>query len=259
MRWANRGREPSEEGRPMIFPPAINFTLVLIITIFLLAGTYLSARASAPSYGGAIVLAGVVAVTPCFFLLISPFHWLLTGVVAVLAVISHLARLRPRTFLALSTTGTVLTYLGLFWYTNSGFSEWGRARQQFPLVTMSERLAYERSPERRARSARPSNFDESQASRSLERIEVAFDHDPVFANSSQTWIRMDGLRRLHENAIHRFVTSPGFGQGRMHPQRTRAAIQLPRVEPVLVPEPHDDYRPGTTASEEPRPRKPSLV
>jgi hypothetical protein len=105
-----------------------------------------------------------------------------------------------------------------------------RLRDQFPLVSLAPRLAYERD--------RPTSGDATAAVAGLP-AEVETRLAEREQSSGDDGFRKWQLRRLHDGTTNDFITAAGFGVVRM-PEVTQEALELPMGEsqprPAALPE-----------------------
>lgn len=214
----------------------------LIVTVFMLSGAYCTARGSS-GYLGVMPVAFGIAIAPVC-LVFSPFLLLLALLVTLVAVYCHVRAIRPNRFLAYSTMATLLAYGGSYLYLNSNLHETTRARNRYPLESLSARLSYESIPERQLRRARPANFDALPASQHLTFVEDRLQHESYPYRG--TGVRTRTLQWLHEETVHQFVESPGFGVGRGVTVPSLGSLDaVAKISPITQPE--DEYTPGKSS------------
>ena len=158
------------------------------------------------------------AIGPFFMMCLLPTVAIQSLLLWIAIIVCRHSRRDAWFFLRLSCGATVLAYGlgGILVY--QGEREYSRLRKLYPYESMEERL-----PEPRMRLAkRPLSAD---SERRLSEVEKRI---PERSN----WLRENGLRMLHEDAVALFVNSPGFGVARM-PLPNRWILEMGiRGEPV---------------------------
>jgi hypothetical protein len=150
---------------------------------------------------------------------------------------------RSRAWLFLPYSGALaaLVFGMAFWIALRGEQGFARMREQYPYESMEERV-----PEPRP-AYRPAKMPEATAER-LQRLETGLRDE---RNDSRRFM----LARLHEEQVHLFVNSPGFGVARIF-RPTERHLQNGLREKRLLPQPgprpsSDDLpNPGLPASKE---------
>lgn len=216
--------------------------LILVSTTISLGLVWAFRRLARSSHGTGGVLALALVTTLLFGCVFSTAVALQSLLTAVLAVGCLVFRASPRRVGQAAVAAMVVSYAAMFW---SGINEVrtnAKLRQQYPMVSLSDRLAYEdarrpqRGPEQppgdSAREDSPATAHSSpplapDVQARLQEFEWRWDHGRS---------RLYMLNALHDRTHDEFVLARGFGPVRMlgvHAER----IHLPAVEPVPLPTP----------------------
>ncbi len=198
------------------------FYVSLILSGLLLLVTCLAVRFSREP--GPVVLGTAVAVVICpgMLMLIFPAVALQALLIGVAFVGWRLLGRRRRVFVCLAFTATVAAHAIVAWFT---YRDLARLREQFPYVSMAERL-----PARNAPAAPLAAATSKQLDRFEELIEAA---------GTEGWEkqRLDGLRQLHEEAVETFLNQQGFGYARMPRTVSEWVLKAGLREEPPVPQP----------------------
>jgi hypothetical protein len=176
-----------------------------------------SARRGRMSAACGYAFAGAGVGFPC-----ALFPPLIVGglLTALLGGVIYLVGGRPRHFLVGSVTIMVLAHVGAGLVSFSILRDRQRMREEYPVESLAERLAYEKVG---ARAARPGTPLTSATVIELDRVE-----DQVWERGR---MRRLSLYLLHEGAVADFILSPGFGVMR-RPEPSRRHIELPEEPPI---------------------------
>jgi hypothetical protein len=160
----------------------------------------------------------VFVLGPCFLTAVFPPVALQVLLLFVAFGVWRVSRRKPLAFLPLSCLATVIAYgvcAGL------AYREITHLRERFPYESLEGRLPV----------LRPSPRDEplpEVTARRLDRLEETIKGAAPFG----PW-RTDTLRRLHEDSVDYFVSSPGFGSARMSRLSRGWLISGLRTDPPL--------------------------
>jgi len=209
-----------------IFLRSLGFSLVLLAVNCALAHSRWGAR-------------GVFRLSLCLTLLLGMGLWISlamqAGATAILAVACLHFRARPRTVMLAAAAAIVVGY-GILFATKPRLREVLQLRQEFPLVSLAPRLAYE-SPV--PAPAPELNFD-------VERRLINAEND----RRDRSWGRSGMLKLLHGQTVGDFVLTEGFGNRRtprIGPDHENLA--LPPSFPTPLPQSprQPDYERGPDA------------
>lgn len=138
------------------------------------------------------------------------------------------------------------------------FYEDAHLRQQYPLESVASRLAYESQP-----SPHVHQSNTPPADHQVEFLEDTIDHWKPHWRSSHLEMRGDmarveGLRVIHASYVEQFISSQGFGVGRMRVSSPQGSLRHEKPDPP-VPLPDRLYEDPLEIEEElrlPRPADP---
>jgi hypothetical protein len=211
-----------------MFFTSLLFTGVLLVVTNLVA--FLSRSLWATFF---VALVGLVAGNViAIFISLPAFNWSGCLMIAA-AAICALAGARPLPFLLSSTASALVVHGLIAWNTLYTMHEVDR---RYPVVSLDSRLAYEENRRATVLATAPP--------RPSSRIVVSLEDQGYGADQNQ-WQRSWLLKRLHEDAVHTFVNSRGFGVAR----------GTPSLEPVLLPDIESVPQPGTELDSSPVPRE----
>jgi hypothetical protein len=163
---------------------------------------------------------GLLAALPlCMFFL--PTYALHALALAVFGTVCTVFNLRPRTF----AYGSLAVFVGCYAAIGIPIAlDIWRAKRDYPVESLDQRLAYEPSRPERAKpdSSRDSRDDESSEDRNWD-------------TQRRAW----ALQRLHQGFVETFVNSPGFGVARMPlgVSAVRSADPIRNAPTLPLPEP----------------------
>jgi hypothetical protein len=183
----------------------LSLSLVLSLCLLVIANWAIR-RSANPTFTMALNAAGfslVPVALSCFFPALALQSLLLVLVVAA-SVFFHW---KPRTFLAASCAATLASYGVAAWV---AFQEYTQLRDQFPYLSMEERLP--------PRNSSPEQNLAPDLHKQLAAFEVRLDELLDEHRDRLGWVnngRVRHLQELHENAVEVFISRPGFGVARM--------------------------------------------
>jgi hypothetical protein len=215
--------------------------IVVFVSAFLSLGLIWALRACAQSkfwgLAGACLLAAGVAVFSSLFVCVAfPAIALQSAITFVLLLGCGIVRASPKAVLPLSVAAMIASY-GFFLYGAIGdLQKLSRIRDQFPLESISSRLAYESAA--RATLA-PGDFA-STASLLSPAVEQRLGaQEDRRTRSELPWRhnRRTMLASLHNRKSDQFALAQGFGRARMMPGFvSEQGLELPPAEPVSIPQ-----------------------
>jgi hypothetical protein len=146
-------------------------------------------------------------------------------VLALLAILwRRLLPKYPSVFVAASFLAVVAIYSGISWH---ALSVHQNLLDHFPMESMTER-----APEPKKRSPRPAEAGKSWSSFERELT------GQLEMEEKRFWSRASYLKQLHEDTTKVFVSSPGFGVGRMRPRPSRPEqLELSQRADEPIPQP----------------------
>jgi hypothetical protein len=117
---------------------------------------------------------------------------------------------RPRWFLLSSIFATFAAYVIVTWWlVLPDIRAWERLKPAYPAESLEARLSYE---DRTRAGARISAGNSER----LALLETRIDkHVEETRRTSRTWRRDRALTHLHAGVVQQFISSPGFGPGRL--------------------------------------------
>jgi hypothetical protein len=161
---------------------------------------------------------GLLALMACFL----PAVALQAVLLIIVLMACSLLRLRPRSFLLLSSLATVAAYPIVAWL---ALQYHERLVEQFPYVSMEERLP--QAPPRAGALA-------AAAARHLDYLEAMIESEGPHTWSEKE--RVSYLRQLHEDTVGAFIQQEGFGYARM-PRVSAWALKAGLREDPALPQP----------------------
>ncbi|HVX60337.1 MAG TPA: hypothetical protein VHC19_07045 [Pirellulales bacterium] len=170
--------------------------------------------------GGVCLFSFFAAIFFSFFL--SPFLVVHAALTFLLAVPCLLIQARPKFVVGAALAATAASLGFAIWLPTAELHERAQLRQEFPLVSLSTRLAYETRDAASLESSPPTIALAPGVEQRLHQFE----------NQSHGNFRRYLLNSLHEKFKDEFVRARGFGPVRMMGVR-RAEIELP--EPKRIP------------------------
>jgi hypothetical protein len=134
----------------------------------------------------------------------------------------------PWSFLTLSISATVVTYVVVLCLTLPEERTFARLRERFSYESMEERLPTPRSPRRGERLPRETH----------ERLTLLENTVRQSGGGQGFFSRASMLQRLHEQKVSLFVNSPGFGVARIlgRPSESRITGRLRPNTPIPQPD-----------------------
>ena len=207
----------------------------LTLSLVLLAAIFGATRRQGANWIAAgIAFAAFVlaaAILPGVILLYSPVFVLQSLATCVFAILCGLIGAKPLTIRWLSIVSLVAVY-GFFSVAELGQQAKQQAlRTEFPMISLTPRLDYEA-----AASALPEPQLAKAVEQRMKKHETKVWADASMSFTEYTW-RGNSLFRLHGSYVDSFVNSPGFGVSRMPRRVIRKHIELPPIEPVMLPPP----------------------
>ncbi len=201
---------------------SLSLILSAILLVIVNRAVWRSDRSVFPAYlGGALIVfcpAGMMIVLPALlyqalFLMVIATAWCLLG-------------FRPRTFLLLSCTATLVAYAIVGWST---YQKHAQLREHYAYVSMDDRLP----PRKSARTSGPLPATTEKRLTRFEKLVWAEDStDPVRLEEARSADqRVGSLKQLHEDAVNTFINQDGFGFTRMSGVSEWALKQGLRTEP----------------------------
>lgn len=187
-----------------------------LVAITVLLGSKGTSQAYRSAAGGAFI--GTILSLMCMGQLVLLANSLAIWVTAVLFAIHPR---RTRVFLASALFVTILVYAIVLSWDAAYLLEARRLRGEYPLESLSERLAYE---QRTQGTKRPSGGGKTPE---LEKLE-----DELFSYKARG--RARALAEVHASYVEQFVNAPGFGYGRITPP-DRSRIPLPPARSIPLP------------------------
>jgi hypothetical protein len=199
-----------------------------------------------------------------FCFVTPPMEWpFLFAIGAFLAVMAAMIlKSRRAALLSLLATTAVGTIFGVMWHGRS--REMDSLADEYSAVSIAERLAYEtRGRELAIGNAPPAASDVAAKSDEqalpepieweLKRVEGRMrDHNAESWRTRYRPYALERLSHLHEQMVHRFTLSEGFGVSRMLPGGVRREfIEIPELPRLVIPEGRDpgyDETPSATAN-----------
>jgi hypothetical protein len=142
------------------------------------------------------------------------------GVTAVLMLACQQFRPKPKIVMLVATAAMVASY-GILFLTKPKLREVLRLRREFPIVSISERLAYEAEETKQAGMLAPE-------------IELRLVKTESNLSDGLRWSRSYWLELLHSRTVGDFVLAVGNGRKRM-PGLGAESVELPPSQPVPLP------------------------
>jgi hypothetical protein len=214
-------RNPFPFLGPTSSKPEVHF--MLYISLVLSAGLLLIAcwavcRSRQPIWN-TFFSALVFALAPQFLMLFLPVVMMHALVLLAVAVVCSVPRRRPRLFLPLACAATLAVYGIAGWF---ALQEVGQMREQFPYVSMEERLP---PPKYRMPGG---SLAEAAAKHLTALEEIIADQTPHVHR-----LRIMHLQELHEKTVQVFINRPGFGVTRLSAISEEDLKQGLREDPPL--------------------------
>jgi hypothetical protein len=202
--------------------------VALFLTAVLLLVANLSARWCGPRSPVPTVLC-IVCVPAGFFCLFHSLFAFNAFLVAIAVGTCAAAGARPSRVLIASVGMTAVAY-GLFsiYFIAPEIEEWSELKEEFPMESMSDRLAYE---QRRPVSGAETEEYQADAAYQGRLTDIEKRADDVTKSLNYQW-RVNGLERLHAGTVQQFIEARGFGVGRMLMRPSPAALKLSQREIV---------------------------
>jgi Protein of unknown function (DUF3365) len=168
-----------------------------------------------------------------FLSVLMPLVGMQAFAVLIVGTVCWVANLRPRWFIVSSVVATLAVYT---WMAVENRWHWEERQKDYPVESLTDRLAYEDRPHKESGSADSPLLSDFE------------DHLTKKSNDYWVWTRRRSLELLHAGMVEQFVESPGFGIGRMAmmrpgPYRTHANKADP-IEQAFLAAPLPDQSPA---------------
>ncbi|MCI0464417.1 MAG: hypothetical protein L0Z62_46375 [Gemmataceae bacterium] len=193
---------------------------LILSGILLLIVNYNALRSQEPCFStifAALAMGFGPILLTCFLPALALQALLVIGCV----IIWGLLRWRPRTLVMLSWAVSVIAYVVVGY---AAYQEHERLREQFPYMSMEERL-----PPRKSQPA-PAPLPPATGERLAQQEDLIENQDPPGWSDRE---RLEFLKQLHEDTVQTFANQQGFGVARMPRLSERMLKSGLRTEPPL--------------------------
>ncbi|TWU12404.1 hypothetical protein CA54_12280 [Symmachiella macrocystis] len=240
---------------PVLASIPVGLCWALICSALLLAFCIASARIHwAGAAFGYLLFGGLVTLFWFFAFTMSPvllWNWALLLLVTIVAASMKWSVQRT---LVCGLTATAAAYLITAVAFIPEYQERLALREEYPQVSLVERLAYENRPETSKESDATGNEDPrtGYSSLYLDEVESKLGNedrlwsDDVFARRKRSLpsLYRPALNDAHKGFVHEFITADGAGVMRM-PRRParREFIEIPETKPIPIPKPSPQAEP----------------